>query len=98
MFKFSAINIHQACLLVGEAITFYTKPLAKLQGASVILHKRRLQNTRLLKKYTTVTGVWIAGRLHMGHRVNASRAVSAFEANADKEGHLIKAKMLQCTG
>lgn len=52
----------------------------------------------LLKKYTTVTGVWIAGRLRMGHRVNASRAVSAFDANMEKEGRVMKGMMLQCTG
>lgn len=52
----------------------------------------------LLKKHTTVTGVWIADRLQMGHRVNASRAVSAFERSAAKEGREVKLKMLQCTG
>jgi len=52
----------------------------------------------LLKRHTPVTGVWIADRLQMGHRVNASRAVSAFEKRSDKVGWQIKSKMLQCTG
>jgi hypothetical protein len=33
----------------------------------------------LLKKHTTVTVSWLANRLKMGHRTNASRALSAFE-------------------
>ncbi len=52
----------------------------------------------LLKKHTTVTGVWIADRLCMGHRVNASRAVSAFEKRTNGEGQKLKERMLQCTG
>jgi putative transposase len=52
----------------------------------------------LLKKHTTVTGVWISDRLKMGHRVNASRAISAFDRRADMGSKKLKAKMLQCTG
>ena len=52
----------------------------------------------LLKKHTTVTGVWIAERLGMGHRVNTSRAVSAIEKCTDKKSRAIKKQMMQCTG
>ena len=52
----------------------------------------------LLKKHATVTGVWIAARLRMGHRVNASRDVSAFEKCSDKAVRQLKAEMIQCTG
>lgn len=33
----------------------------------------------LLKRQTTVTVSWLANRLKMGHRTNASRALSSFE-------------------
>jgi hypothetical protein len=50
----------------------------------------------LLKKHTTVTVSWLANRLNMGHRTNASRALSAFEKR--KESARIKSKLLQFTG
>ena len=52
----------------------------------------------LLKKNTTVTGVWIAERLKMGHRVNASRAISNFEKGNSRDTKRLRLKMLQCTG
>lgn len=52
----------------------------------------------LLKKHTTVTGVWIAERLSMGHRVNASRAISRFDQAADRMTRRLRDQMLQCTG
>lgn len=52
----------------------------------------------LLMRKTVVTGVWVAGRLRMGHRVNASRAVSVFEQQSDQTVRRLKEKMLQCTG
>ena len=52
----------------------------------------------LLKKHTTVTGIWIAGRLKMGHRVNASRAISLFDKKSDMKTKRMRLKMLQCTG
>ena len=50
----------------------------------------------LLKKRTAVTVVWIAEHLNMGHRTNASRAISNFERLAIDSD--IKQKMLQITG
>lgn len=52
----------------------------------------------LVRQNTIVTGVWVANRLRMGHRVNVSRAVSAFDRARDPERIEIKSKMLQCTG
>jgi putative transposase len=52
----------------------------------------------LLKKQTVVTGVWLADRLEMGHRVNASRAISSFEKATSRNVENLKKKMLQCTG
>jgi len=52
----------------------------------------------LLKKKTTVTAVWLTGRLQMGHRTNVSRAISAFNRTSEKKRVRIKKKMLQCTG
>ncbi len=52
----------------------------------------------LMKTRTTVTVAWIAQRLSMGHRVNASRANSEFNRRADASTGKLKAKMLQCTG
>jgi putative transposase len=49
----------------------------------------------LLKKHTTVTVAWLASRLEMGHRTNASRAISVFERDGDQS---LKEKMLQFTG
>ncbi len=65
-----------------------------------------LKNTRsekravvwLLKKYTTVEVAWLSRRLGMGHRTNASRAISRFEHAADPEQVELKRKMLQITG
>lgn len=50
----------------------------------------------LLKNRTTVTVVWIAERLRMGHRTNASRAISSF--NRVPENVALKQKMIQFTG
>jgi len=63
------------------------------------------KNTRLekqavawvLKTKTTVTGVWIAERLQMGHRVNASKAISRFRNSKEAEVTKLKSKMLQST-
>ena len=63
------------------------------------------KNTRLekqavawvLKIKTTVTGVWIAERLQMGHRVNASKAISRFRNSKEAEVTKLKSKMLQST-
>lgn len=52
----------------------------------------------LLKKSTTVTGVWIAARLNMGHRSNLSRALSALDCNPDQVRKNLKKEMMQCTG
>lgn len=52
----------------------------------------------LLKSHTSVTGTWIAHRLEMGHRVNASRAISRFRDAVTREEKALKKRMLQCTG
>ncbi len=52
----------------------------------------------LLKKYTTSEVRWLAERLNMGHRTNASRAISRFEQAAAPEQIELKEKMLQITG
>ena len=52
----------------------------------------------LLKKSTTVTGVWIADRLKMGCRANISRALSALNDEMDEERKELKQKMTQCAG
>jgi len=65
-----------------------------------------LKNTRaekqavvwLLKKHTTVEVTWLAQRLDMGHRTNASRAISRFEQAGTRKQDDLKQKMLQITG
>ena len=52
----------------------------------------------LLKKRTTVTVVWIACRLSMGHRTSASRAISEITNATSTEKRALKNKMLQITG
>lgn len=52
----------------------------------------------LLKKRTTVTVMWLASRLNMGHRTNASRAISAFDHATSREKNSLRQKMLQFTG
>jgi Ser/Thr protein kinase RdoA (MazF antagonist) len=52
----------------------------------------------LLKKHTTVTAAWLADRLSMEHRVNASRAISAFDRARSRRIRSLKNVMLQCTG
>lgn len=64
-----------------------------------------LKNTRLekqavawlLKTKTTVTGVWLAERLNMGHRVNASKAISRFRNSNERSVRDIQRKMRQST-
>ena len=51
----------------------------------------------LIKAKTTVTGVWLAERLQMGHRVNASKAISRFRNSGDREIEKLKNKLLQST-
>ena len=67
-----------------------------LRRKSTDPHKQAL--SWLLKKHTTVTGVWLADRLQMGHRVNASRAISRFDRAEDRQTKRLKAKMIRCTG
>jgi REP element-mobilizing transposase RayT len=50
----------------------------------------------LLKSYTTVRVIWIAERLRMGHPVNASRAISRFNKEPDRETKQLKEKMIKC--
>ena len=52
----------------------------------------------MLKKHTTITVVWLASRLNMGHRTNASRAISMFDRSLDQARIDLKTKMLQITG
>lgn len=52
----------------------------------------------LLKKRTTVTVVWIAVRLGMGHRTSASRAISEIEHAVAGEKKVVREKLLQFTG
>jgi REP element-mobilizing transposase RayT len=52
----------------------------------------------LLKTRTTVGMAWIADRLCLGHRSNASRAVSRFRTSQGREERKWRRKMSQCTG
>ncbi len=52
----------------------------------------------MLKKHTTITVVWLASRLSMGHRTNASRAISIFDRATDPARAVLKEIMLQITG
>lgn len=52
----------------------------------------------LLKTRTTVSVQWLASRLGMGHRTNASRAISAFDKAPGKSARSLRTKMLQFTG
>ena len=52
----------------------------------------------LLKKRTTVTVVWIASRLGMGHRTSASRAISEIGHATSGEKRELRDRMLQFTG
>jgi hypothetical protein len=82
-----------------------------LESALEVLHLSEaellsLKNTRverqavvwLLKKHTAIEVAWLAQRLAMGHRTNASRAISRFNCSADPERIELKRKMLQITG
>jgi len=52
----------------------------------------------MLKRHTTVSVVWLVSRFKMGHRTNASRAISVFERSTDQVRTGLKEKMLQITG
>jgi len=51
----------------------------------------------LLSAHTSVTNVWVANRLNMGHRTNVSRALKKFREQPTKEARKWKQEMLQCT-
>ena len=51
----------------------------------------------LLKSHTTVTVIWIAQRLQMGHRTNATRGISRIRKSTDARTRKLRTKMLQCT-
>lgn len=50
----------------------------------------------LLKTRTTVTGVWLAARLNLGHPSNVSRSLRTFRENESKTTQNLKQKMTQC--
>ncbi len=52
----------------------------------------------LLKSRTTVSVAWVAQRLCMGHRTNASRAIAAFGRATGRTAVELRDKMLQFTG
>jgi len=67
-----------------------------LEARSVQIEKQAL--AWLIKSRTAVTGKWLAERLHMGHPVNASRALGLFRRNASKEVRALRSRMLKCAG
>jgi hypothetical protein len=83
-------------LIAAALSVFEIREEALLGLKSTSLEKQAV--AWLLKKHTTVTGRWIAERLRMGHRVNASRAISAFDRRSDQVASSLKNRMLQCTG
>jgi putative transposase len=88
----------------AEAERLLAKALGALDLKEETLMKQKSVNPNkqavawLLKKNTTVTGAWIAERLNMGHRVNAARAISAFDKRSDARAQKLRKLMLQCTG
>ena len=51
----------------------------------------------LLQTKTSVTNVWIADRLNMGHRVNVSRGITRFRRADERDVKRMKKKMIICT-
>jgi hypothetical protein len=51
----------------------------------------------LLKSHTTVTVIWIAQRLQMGHRTNATRGINRIRNSSENKIQKLRTKMLQCT-
>lgn len=88
---------HQAELYIEKALEALNLEDAELHAMkSTQLEKQAV--AWLLKKNTVVTTVWIADRLQMGHRVNASRAISSFSSLTHPASTKLKNTMLQCTG
>jgi hypothetical protein len=67
-----------------------------LDSKSVRLEKQAL--VWLIKSHTTVRGNWLAERLHMGHPVNVSRALTRFRSKKDPEANQMKERMIRCLG
>jgi putative transposase len=89
-------GIHEAERLLKEALS----QLEVREPDLLMMKSTRLEKQAvawLLKKHTVVTGVWLAERLNMGHRVNASRAISRFDKGEERSVKRLKSKMLQCT-
>ena len=92
-----AHNEMEANRLIAEALKgFGIDEPDLISKKSAVLEKRAI--AWMLKRYTTVTVVWIADRLKMGHRTNASKAIATFEKENSVEIEQLKAKVLRITG
>ncbi len=75
-------------LQLSEELLLGLKPtVLQKQATAWVLHKN-----------TSMTIQWIAGRLNMGHRSNASRNVHAFEINNSEEANILREKLHVLTG
>ena len=88
---------HQSELYIKKSLASLKLGEAELLNMKST-HIKKQAIAWLLKKQTVATTVWIADRLSMGHRVNASRAISSFDLQTSKPAKQLKQKMLQCTG
>lgn len=83
--------------LLGEALEILClceEELLSLKNT----HPQKQAVVWLLKRHTTIEVVWLARRLGMGHRTNASRAISRFERATNPGQVELKRKLLQITG
>jgi hypothetical protein len=85
-----AERLLEICL---EALDITEEDLFKAKNT----HLEKQAVAWVLKTKTTVTGVWVADRLQMGHRVNASKAISRFRTSEEPEVAKLKEKMIQST-
>jgi hypothetical protein len=86
----------QAVRLLQKALTTLNLSEAELKTRKAVdIEKQAV--VWLIKMNSTVTLQWIADRLDMGNRVNASRAIARFREKESKAVEILKQKMYQCT-
>ena len=83
-------------LIAAALASFQIDERTLLSLKQVALEKQAL--AWLLQSKTSVTNVWIADRLNMGHRVNVSRGITRFRRTDEPEVKRMKRKLIICTG
>ena len=90
-------RLREAGMLISFAVASYILVALYSYNAQDAAWSHSGTNNEI-QNFAGVAGAWIADRLRMSHRVNASRAISRFRKGQEFATKKMKKKMLQCTG